>query len=81
MPMNPLQRQCLEFLKLLREKELSDDLIEQSCYLLMTLPLDIMGRGIDILAEYLNNQNPTESEYRSEMSRVHKELMGYVNEK
>ena len=73
MAMNPLQRQCLDFLKLLREKELSDDLIKQSCYSLMTLPEHKMEIMIRELTEYMK-KNPTDREYRSEMSRIHKAL-------
>ncbi len=79
MPMNDLQKLYLELLKLLRAKKMPNELIEQSCYMLMTLPRDKKEEAVDKLSEYLE-QNPTDREYRSEMSRVHKELMGYENE-
>lgn len=75
MPMNELQKKCLEFLKLFRKKSIANELIEQTCYMLMTLPRDKRAEAVDKLSEYLE-QNPTDREYRSEMSRLHQEYMG-----
>lgn len=43
--------------------------------MLMTLPRDKRAEAVDKLSEYLE-QNPTDREYRSEMSRLHQEYVG-----
>lgn len=75
MPMNELQKKYLEFLKLFRKMSMPNELIEQTCYMLMTLPRDKKAEAVDKLSDYLE-QNPTDREYRSEMSRLHQEYMG-----
>ena len=51
MPMNELQKKCLEFLKLFRKKSIANELIEQTCYMLMTLPRD---KKAEQLISFLN---------------------------
>lgn len=75
MPMNELQRKCLGFLKQLQIKGICIDLIGTNCDLLATSLMDRMETMIQMLMRYLD-QNPTDSKYRTEMSRIYKDLMG-----